>query len=128
MSISECHKLLATRMFEACHNIGYLVKLEYEVKLDCGIGFVDVAAFAKSIFLAIEVERKNCSRVETDLLKAQAINATELIIVVPNPNVRRLITARVNNLLRETSIENKVPVFVGCLPESIKRARHFFHA
>lgn len=121
MTTSFCHDLLVDRMCDACETIGVVPTREYAIWTDGGIGFIDLVASDGNTVIAIEVERGN-RRIEADVAKAVALSADELLIVVPNPQVKRLVKKQ----LRELNASKKMATFVACLPEAIKRLKHYF--
>ena len=121
MTESYCHNLLVDSMCNACETIGITPVREYAVKTANGIGFIDLVASNKNTLVAIEIERSN-RRIETDVAKAVALSANGLLIVVPNPQVERLVKKR----LRGLACSKKVKTFVTCLPEATQRLRHYF--
>lgn len=119
--VSFCHDLLVDSMCDACEMIGVTHTREYVVKSDEGIGFIDLVASSKNTVVAIEIERSN-RRIGADVAKAVALQADELLIVVPNPQVKRLVKKR----LRDLTCSKKTGTFVACLPEAIKRLSYYF--
>ena len=121
MTVTQCHRFLVDEMYNECEMLGASASPEYAVHTEDSVGFIDVAAWDEAMFLAIEIERSS-RRIEADIDKAIAVQADELIIVVPNPYVKRYVKKRIQQRMPHKSME----IFVGCLPEALKRLRHFF--
>jgi hypothetical protein len=121
MIVSFCHDLLVDLMCDACDTIGITSTREYAVETASGIGFIDLVASYKNTVVAIEIERSN-RRIEADVAKAIALSADELLVVVPNPQVERL----VNKRLRELNASKEIGTFVACYPQAIKQLRYYF--
>ena len=121
MPISYCHNLLVDSLIGACRELGIESIPEQPAQTEDGIGFIDLVVRNHSTTVAMEVERSN-RRILGDLEKAAALPADLLIIVVPNPQVKRLVKKR----LRQINKCKKVPTFVACLPEAITRLRDIF--
>ena len=124
MTVTACHRMLVNAIFEQGNRLGLSAMREFTVRTRNGHGFIDVAIWSESIFLAVEVERTN-RRIIADFEKAIAVRAKELLIVVPNPKTRRLVEHRVNQLFLRTEFVG-LNVFVGCLPRAVERIQHFF--
>ena len=121
MTVSCCHDLLVDRMCNACEIIEVASTREYAVKTDSGIGFIDLVVSDENTVVAIEVERSN-RRIEADVAKAIALSADSLLIVVPNPQVKRLVQKR----LRELNASKQIATFTACYPQAIKQLRYYF--
>lgn len=108
-------------MYVECERLGNSATLEYLVETEDGLGRIDVATWNHETFLGIEIERDN-RRIAADIKKSLAVQADALLIVVPNRQIQRLVTKRIERIAPQSDME----IFVGCLPEAIARLRHFF--
>ena len=77
---------------------GFTTTRSYPVNLKGVLGAIDLLGVRGGVRIAIEAERR-ADRVESDLRKAAAIEATQLIILTPSIQVSRAVSRRVHIVL-----------------------------
>ena len=115
------HILLSPIANEATR-LGMHVTCEAPIRVQNKVFFGDLLIQSDVLRILVETEMSP-RRVENDLVKAAALNVSELWIVVPHFGMARLVRWK----LSELGIGPEIPgLFVLVLPQAIQRLRNFY--
>lgn len=116
------NEIMANELDRAFVRAGFETHREMHVTWPNGSGFIDLVATLGTIRIAIELE---CSvrRVPRDLLKAAAVPATELWVVVPDRRLAR----SVQRVLEHLGISSRMTgIFVLTFGQALQRVTNCF--
>ena len=91
------NKVLIEPLDTSLRRAGAVTHLEYAVRVDDRIGYVDLFAELIGRRIAVEAER-SVHRIEGDLRKAEALEVDELWIVVPTAGVARSVRRKLRSI------------------------------
>ena len=118
------HKLEVDRVKEECSIKNISVVTQFPATNGDMRGFIDLVAYIKDQFIAIEIERTS-RRIAKDIEKAKAVGATELMIIATNPAARAAIKRRLTLLKEPTIPQRNAWIYLGCLPQALQRLSNY---
>ena len=116
------NKIMAAQLDREFRRFGCHTRNEVHVVWNGGSGFIDLVGEHGGLVVAIEIERTT-HRVHRDLLKAAAIQATELWIVGPDQHICRSFERTLQRL--QVRIEG-VGIFVLTFGQAVQRVSNCF--
>ena len=101
--------------------LGFLIDREVPIAVGERVLYGDLLIQRHSQLILVEVELSS-KRIANDLLKAEALGACELWLVIPNPKVARSVR---RFLSRQPFKSGTCDLFVLLLPKVLQRLREF---